>query len=110
MGGVSLADMDKPRRMANYMRPDDLSDEGCINLAREILAGAAQSLAHAARQLAERPSEQNYDCMAVARRFYDSDWFRILSCGVVDGETAAKKIVENALRGVRIREVREEER
>lgn len=104
MGSISLADMDKPRRMANYMRPGDLNDEGCINLAREILAGAAQSLAHAARQVAEWPSEQNYDCMAVARRFYDSDWFRILSCGVIDGPTAAKTIIKDALRGVRIRE------
>lgn len=107
---MSLADLDRPRRMAGYLRAEDLSDEGCINLAREILAGAAQSLAHAARQFAEWPSEQNYDCMAVARRFYDSDWFRILSCGVIDGPTAAKKIVKDALRGVRIREVREEER
>ena len=103
---MSLQNLDEraERRMIDYLKPEDLDTEGCINLAQTILSEASEALMHAVRRYNEWPSPENLAHLETCRAFYRSDLFTALSCGVIDGDTAAKKIIKDALRGVRVRE------
>lgn len=103
---MSLMDMDEraERRMIDYLKPEDLDTEGCIALAQTILSEAGEALMHAVRRYNEWPNQENHAHLRTCQAFYRSDTYIALSCGVIDGPTAAKKIIKDALRGVRIRE------
>lgn len=85
--------------MKDYLSPDDLNLNACIELAATILRGAAADLAQAARQAAEHPSKGNLAHLKACRDWYNSEMFQALSGGVVDGPGAAREIIKDALRG-----------
>lgn len=96
---MSEMDMDRRPRMRSYMQPKDLDTEGCIRLAAAVLSEAGQALTVAAQQAAAHPTADNMRHLKDCRDFYQSEMFQALSLGAVDGTTAAKKIIQNALRG-----------
>jgi hypothetical protein len=87
------------RRMKDYLTPDDLNTNACLELAATVLRGAAADLAQAARRAAEFPSKGNLAHLKACRDWYGSEIFQALSGGVVDGPAAAREIIRNALRG-----------
>ena len=98
---MSELDMDQFPRMASYMKAADLDDEACIALAETILQGLATDLKDAARRAARDPSEENLHHLEMIRDMYKSEYFQIISLGVVNGEEAARAIIKKALRGRR---------
>ena len=84
-------------RMADYLRPDDLDTDGCLLLVREIMAGAHTELTEAVRNHIRHPNSETRAHLESAKRFYRSRYFGALSLGTVDGETALKQIVRDAL-------------
>ena len=98
---MSELDMDRLPRMATYMKPEDLNDEGCIALAEAVLRGLADDLKDAARRAAHDPSEENLRHLEMIRGIYSSDYIQVLSLGEVSGEEAARYIIKRALRGRR---------
>ena len=96
---MSEMDMDHMPRMKDYLKPEDLNTEACVDLAAAILSEAGQALTVAAQQAAAHPTADNMRHLKVCRDFYQSEMFQALSLGAVDGTTAAKKIIQNALRG-----------
>lgn len=101
---MSIVDLDRcaaNRRMADYLKPEQLNDEACLQLAEVLLAGMAEDLTRAARRYAEFPNEENLYHLKVYRDTYKSNLFSALSCGVADGDIAVKRIVQEALRGKR---------
>ena len=96
---MSELDMDRMPRMADYMKAEDLNDEGVIALAETILLELAADLKDAARRAAREPSEENLHHLETLRNFYSSDYFTVLSLGAVNGEEAARAIIKKALRG-----------
>ena len=103
---MSLQNLDERavRRMVDYLKPEDLDTEDCIKLAQTILSEAGEALMHAVRRYNEWPSPENLAHLKTCQAFYRSPTYTALSCGVIDGPTAAKTIIKDALRGVRIRE------
>lgn len=102
---MSLADLDRIgalQRMEVCLKPEDLDDGACLDLATELLSGMAEDLTRAARRYAEFPTEENMSHLKSCRNLYKSDLFAALSCGTVDGEVAARKIIKDALRGKRL--------
>ena len=89
-------------RMKDYLKPEDLNTEACIDLASAILEEQALALTHAARKAASWPSKENHAALKTCRDFYKTDWFKALSCGLVDGDAVAKQIIKRALLGRRI--------
>ena len=98
---MTEADLDRFPRMATYMKAEDLNDEGVIALAETILYELAGDLKAAARRAAHDPSKENLRHLEQLRNFYSSDYFAVLSLGVVNGEEAARYIIKKALRGRR---------
>ena len=94
---MSERDMDHLPRMRDTMRAEDMNTDGCVRLVSEILDGAAQDLASAAVRTAICPSKDNYEHLRQCRAFYTSDWFVVLSNGMADGPSVAKKIEREAL-------------
>ena len=95
--------MDRLPRMKDTLRPEDLNTDACVTLAAEILKGAAGELSSAAVSAARRPSKENLDHLNICRKFYESDWFKILTCGAVsDGAGVARQIIKQALRGTKV--------
>lgn len=106
---MSEMDMERCPRLKDYLRPEDLDTNACLALAAEVLRGAAADLARAARYAAESPSEGNLAHLRACRKWCSGEIFQALSCGVVDGPTAARKIIRDALRGRKLStEVRDE--
>lgn len=99
---MSLADLDGRPRMAEYLKPEDLNLNACVTLAAEVLRLAAEDLTHAAREVAEWDSPRAREHLAECKRFYRSDLFKALSCGLEDGEVVMKKIIREALRGRKV--------
>lgn len=93
---MSVTDLDRQPRLKDYLRPDDLNLNGCVALAAEDLTSAAQ---HAA----DFPTPGNLEHLASVQKFYRSDMFKVLSCGLEDGETAMHRIIRMALRGRKVR-------
>lgn len=99
---MSGANIDRMPRLKDYMRPQDLNTNACINLAATVLSEQARELAHAARRYASFPSADNGAHLKTLREWYETPMFDALSCGMVDGKTAAKNIIRDALRGVKV--------
>ena len=99
---MSEKDMDQMPRMKDYLKADDLDTDACVTLAADILKGAANELATAAVSAARHPTKANLDHLKACRGFYESDWFKILTCGAVaDGPGVARQIIKQALRGTK---------
>jgi hypothetical protein len=102
---MSEMDMDRLPRMKDTLRPEDLDTDACVTLAAEILKGAAGELSSAAVSAARHPSKENLAHLNSCRAFYESDWFKILTCGAVeDGAGVARMIIRRALRGTKVEE------
>ena len=102
---MSEMDMDARPRMKDYLKAEDLDTDACVTLAAEILKGAANELSQAASAAARQPSRGNLAHLNACRGFYESDWFKILTCGAVeDGAGIARQIIRNALRGTKAEE------
>lgn len=94
--------MDRLPRMVDYLKAEDLDGDACVTLAAEILKGAAQELTTAAITAARHPTKANLDHLKACRGFYESDWFKVLTCGAVaDGAGIARQIIRRALRGTK---------
>lgn len=81
------------KRMADYMRAEDLNLDGCINLASAVLSEASAAYLEAARAVKRHPDSK--DAQAHFRRcraFYSSDYYKILSCGVISGADALRSL------------------
>ena len=100
---MSLSEAERMPRMKDYLKPEDLNTKGCVTLAATVLEEQADELAHAARRYANHPSKENGEHLRKLREWYESPMFEALSCGITDGKTAAKKIIKDALRGVRVK-------
>lgn len=99
---MSEMDMDRLPRMKDTLRPEDLDTDACVTPAAEVLKGAANELATAAVSAARHPTKANLDHLKACRGFYESDWFKILTCGAVaDGPGVAWQIIKQALRGTK---------
>ena len=94
--------MDRLPQMKDTLRPEDLNTDACVTLEAEVLKGAANELATAAVSAARHPTKANLDHLKACRGFYESDWFKILTCGAVaDGPGVARQIIKQALRGTK---------
>ena len=98
---MSEVDIDRMPRMKDYLKPEDLNTTACVNLAATVLYDASVELTDAARAYADSPTQLNRDRLENAKRLYRSDRFKVLSCGVTDGETAMRQIISAALTGRR---------
>ena len=99
---MSELDIDAMPRMKDYLKPEDLNTNACVNLAATVLSEQANELAHAARRYANFPTKENGAHLKKLREWYETPMFDALSCGMVDGKTAAKNIIRDALRGVKV--------
>lgn len=80
-----------------------MNTDACVTLAAEILKGAANALASAAITASRHPSKENLAHLNSCRAFYESDWFKILTCGAVeDGAGIARMIIRRTLRGTKV--------
>lgn len=96
------SDIDRLPRMKDYMKPEDLNDEGVINLVAEVLRSMEEDLTAAARRAAYRPSDDNLQHLKLTRELYQTDWFATMTLGAVDGRQVAETIIRRALRGQKI--------
>ena len=99
MGCVSVEDIDYAAgvRMAEYLKPEDLNTDACLELASVILAEAGAEYIHAVR--AVRANPMNKDAAAhlrACKAFYRGNYFTTLSMGAVDGEAVMQKLAEKA--------------
>ena len=88
-----LSAFDTAPRMRETMTAADLNLDGCIELASAILREAASDYTEARRALNRNPFDQDarhhfYEC----RRFYNSDYFKALSGGLVDGKAVMEDL------------------
>lgn len=101
---MSVRDLDRHPRMADYMRPEDMNDDGVLKLAQQILTGAAEDYVHARRNFVAHPNSADAREHYKTRcEFYRSEWFSALSLGVVDGEDVMRRLNREAIRGARVR-------
>lgn len=85
-------------RMKDYLKAEDLNNEGCVRLATEILRGAAEDYMQARRELVKNPMDKMaMEHFRRCQRFYKSDYFDALSMGQIDGETVMKELDRLAL-------------
>lgn len=99
---MTFADLDNAPRMKDYLKAEDLDTEACVNLAATILGEQQDALTSAARKAAAHPTKENLRHLEEMRNFYESDWFKVLSCGLADGKEIAKRIIKRALRGIKV--------
>ena len=99
---MSEMDMDRLPRLKETTTAEHLDTEACVTLAAEVLKGAANELATAAISAARHPTKEKLDHLKACRAFYESDLFTVLACGLMDGKTAARAIIKDALRGRKI--------
>ena len=100
---MSLAEADKLPRLKDYMKPEELNSDGCLELAATVLGEQADALYHAARNAARQPNPGNLQRLRELRDFYKTDWYKALSMGLADGEQVAQQIIKRALRGVNVK-------
>ena len=96
---MSESMMDERPRMQEYMRAQDLNSLACLKLAEAILQEQGAALMDATRKTVNAPTRENKSHLETLINFYRSEWFDALSCGAIDGETAAKRLMEKALEG-----------
>ena len=95
---MTYADIPSMSRMKDTMKPEDLDTQGCVALAETILSEASRELFDATREYVLKPSVVSLERLKSAQRFFKSDWFGVLSCGVANGEEAMNAIMEKARR------------
>ena len=100
---MSLTDADNMPRMKDYLKPEDLNTDACVDLAAAVLGEQQDALTHAARKAAAHPTKENLQHLENLRNFYKSDWFKVLSCGLADGEEIAQRIIKRAVRGMKVK-------
>ena len=88
--------MDALPRMMDYLEPEDLNTDACVTLAATVLSEQANELAHAARRYMSSPNKDNRARLNTLRRFYETEWFAALSCGLADGKKVADDIIRDA--------------
>lgn len=82
-------------RMKDYMKPEDLNTDGCIELAAYVLREASEAYLEAARALKRHPDSKDAQAhYNRCRAFYSSDYYKILSCGVISGAEALRSLDE----------------
>lgn len=85
---MSLSEFDKRPRLCEYMKPEDLDTDGCVALCAEVLKSAAEDYVRTRTALNARPNNKDIKAhMRVCEQFYRSNYFRTLSCGLVDPTT-----------------------
>ena len=93
---MTLEDAARAPRMKDTMKAEDLDTGACVLLAETILQEAARELTDTTIEFLRNPDALSRDRLEGAKRFYLSDWFGVLSCGVVDGEDAMNQIMTEA--------------
>lgn len=99
---MTFADLDNAPRMKDYLKAEDLDTDACVNLAATVLSEQQAALTSAARKAAAHPTRENLRHLEEMRNFYESDWFKVLSCGLADGKEIAKRIIKRAVRGIKV--------
>lgn len=84
--------MDNLPRMKDTLTAEDLNTEACVTLAGVVLNEAADAYVHARRRCNSSPSPENRAHLKNCIDFYRSDWFRALSCGLVEGDAAMREL------------------
>ena len=85
------------RRMVDYLKPEDLNTEACVDLASVILSEAGAEYIHAVRAVRANPTNKDAAAhLRACKAFYRSDYFAALSMGAVDGEAVMQKLAEKA--------------
>lgn len=93
---MSEKDMDVMPRMKDTLRPEDLNTDACANLAGEIMKGLANDYIMALRKYRHHPTKENQQALQRVRKIYLSDWFGVLSCGLVDGQAVMAELNRRA--------------
>lgn len=91
---MSIEDMDRRPRL----RPENLNTDACVALAATVLRDAATAYVQARRALRRDPLDP--DALAhyrECRRFYQSDYFKALSMGLVEPEVVMASLEDEAL-------------
>ena len=85
------------RRMADYLKPEDLNTDACLELASVILSEAGAEYIHAVRAVRANPTNKDAAAhLRACKAFYRSDYFTALSMGAADGEAVMQKLAEKA--------------
>ena len=85
------------RRMADYLKPEDLNTEACLELASVILSEAGAEYIHAVRAVRANPTNKDAAAhLRACKAFYLSDYFTALSMGAADGEAVMQKLAAQA--------------
>ena len=85
------------RRMADYLKPEDLNTDACVELAGVILSEAGAEYIHAVRAVQANPTNKDAaDHLRACKAFYRSDYFVALSMGAADGEAVMQKLAAQA--------------
>lgn len=87
-------------RMREYLIPEQLDIDGCISLCQRILADCAEAYIQARRAVARNPKDRLAQLQLQGRQnLYRSEYFRAISCGLVDGETVMQDLDRRAMYG-----------
>ena len=88
-----FARIDTAPRMKDRLTPDDLNTRACVDLAATVLEEAAEAYKQALRNVRISPRDRiAREHLKTCRDFYRSDWFKALSCGLVDGEAVMREL------------------
>ena len=90
---MSLAEIDFMPRLRDTLSPDDLDLGACVNLAGYVLQEAAAEYVAARRALHREPFNKSArEHLKQLRIFYGSDYFKALSCGMVEGSAVMREL------------------
>ncbi len=90
---MSELDMDARPRMKDYLKPEDLSTEGCVRLATRILTDASEAYIQAKRHLDQDPANNDaIEHYRLSREFYNREFFAALSMGAMSPRTTVKEL------------------
>ena len=85
------------RRMMDYLKPEDLNTDACVELASVILAEAGAEFIHAVRAVRANPTNKDAAAhLRACKAFYRSDYVTALSMGAVYGEAVMQKLAARA--------------
>ena len=83
--------------MADYLQPEALNTDACLELASVILSEAGAEYIHAVRAVRANPTNKDAAAhLRACKAFYRSDYFVALSMGAVDGEAVMRKLAARA--------------
>lgn len=90
---MSMMCVDDMPRMSDRLKADDLSTEGCIALASEILTAASKEYIRARQAYNRKPGNASLRAhWLTCRDFYLSDYYTVLSCGLVDAQAVLDQL------------------